>query len=73
VPRPWGNFVWLATGEATEAAADVFAAAGITARAFPGEGLRVTIAEQESVENLLHAAREVGGMLQSSPFGARIS
>jgi histidinol-phosphate aminotransferase len=73
VPRPWGNFVWLATGDATAAAAEVFAAAGITARAFAGEGLRVTIAEQESVENLLRAAREVGGMLQSSASGARIS
>jgi histidinol-phosphate aminotransferase len=59
VPRPWGNFVWLATGAATEQAAAVFARNGITARAFPLEGLRVTIAEQESVENLLGSAREI--------------
>jgi histidinol-phosphate aminotransferase len=59
VPRPWGNFVWLPTGAATEQAAAVFARNGITARAFPLEGLRVTIAEQESVENLLGSAREI--------------
>jgi histidinol-phosphate aminotransferase len=59
VPRPWGNFVWLATGAATERAAAVFADHGITARAFPLEGLRVTIAEHESVENLLGSAREI--------------
>lgn len=63
VPRPWGNFVWLATGEATAEAADVLARHGITARAFPGEGLRVTVAERESVENLLDAAREIVGTL----------
>jgi histidinol-phosphate aminotransferase len=59
VPRPWGNFVWLATGAATERAAEIFARNGITARAFPLEGLRVTIAEQESVDNLLGSAREI--------------
>jgi histidinol-phosphate aminotransferase len=59
VPRPWGNFVWLATGAATEEAAAVFARNGITARAFALEGLRVTVAEQESVENLLGSAREI--------------
>jgi histidinol-phosphate aminotransferase len=65
VPRPWGNFVWLATGDATEEAAEVFRRNGITARAFPLEGLRVTIAEQESVENLLGSAREIGETLSS--------
>jgi histidinol-phosphate aminotransferase len=65
VPRPWGNFVWLPTGAATDAAADTFHNAGITVRAFAGEGLRVTIAEQESVEDLLSAAREVVGTLQA--------
>ncbi|MDQ1531658.1 MAG: histidinol-phosphate aminotransferase [Microbacteriaceae bacterium] len=65
-PRPWGNFVWLPTGAATEAAADVFHEAGITVRAFAGEGLRVTVAEQESVEDLLRAAREVVGTLQAA-------
>jgi histidinol-phosphate aminotransferase len=72
VPRPWGNFVWLATGEATEAAAAVLARNGITARAFPLEGLRVTIAEQESVGNLLESAREIGETLSPAVPAARL-
>jgi histidinol-phosphate aminotransferase len=72
VPRPWGNFVWLATGEATEAAAAVFARNGITARAFPLEGLRVTIAEQESVENLLGSAQEIVETLSPGSEAARL-
>lgn len=70
VPRPWGNFVWLPTGAATEAAADVFHANGITVRAFAGEGLRVTVAEQESVEDLLRSAAEIVGSTAEAPVPA---
>jgi histidinol-phosphate aminotransferase len=72
VPRPWGNFVWLATGPATEQAAAVLARNGITARAFPLEGLRVTIAEQQSVENLLGSAREIVETLSPAVPAARL-
>jgi histidinol-phosphate aminotransferase len=72
VPRPWGNFVWLATGPSTDQAAAAFARNGITARAFPLEGLRVTIAEQESVENLLASAREIVGTLSPRAPAARL-
>jgi histidinol-phosphate aminotransferase len=64
-PRPHGNFVWLPTGEATNAAHDSFAAHGIIARAL-GEGLRITIGEAESVDKLLRAASEVIGNLKSA-------
>jgi len=57
-PQPHGNFVWLPTGENTAAAAEVFVRHGIVARAL-GEGLRVSIGERESVEQLLLAAAEV--------------
>ncbi len=57
-PQPHGNFVWLPTGENTAAAAEVFVRHGIVARAL-GEGLRVSIGERESVEQLLVAAAEV--------------
>ncbi|NEM91787.1 histidinol-phosphate transaminase [Galbitalea soli] len=57
-PRPHGNFVWLPTGSATAAAADVFAEHGIIARAL-GEGLRVTIGEPAAVDKLLRASAEV--------------
>lgn len=64
-PRPSGNFVWLPTGEATTNAHGVFANNGIVTRAL-GEGLRVSIGEAESVDNLLGAAQEVIRNLRST-------
>ncbi|WP_439564959.1 histidinol-phosphate transaminase [Microcella sp.] len=59
LPVSQGNFVWLPTGPATAAAGEAFAAAGIVARVFPPEGIRVSIGEAESVESLLAVAGEV--------------
>ncbi|QEO09020.1 histidinol-phosphate transaminase [Protaetiibacter larvae] len=59
LPEPQGNFVWLATGQQTAAAAEVLEAHGIVARVFAPEGIRVTVGEEESVEKLLRAAGEV--------------
>jgi histidinol-phosphate aminotransferase len=59
VPTSQGNFVWLPTGSATSAAAEAFSAAGIVVRAFPPEGLRISIAEAESVPTLVRVAGEV--------------
>tara|TARA_R110002124_G_scaffold93949_2_gene237626 strand:- start:2506 stop:3576 length:1071 start_codon:yes stop_codon:yes gene_type:complete len=58
VPTPSGNFVWLPTGAATNWAAEVFRSHGIVVRAL-GEGLRVSVGEEESVGKLLRAAQEV--------------
>ncbi len=58
-PKPHGNFVWLPTGEDTERAAQVLEDGGIIARVFVGEGIRVTIAEQESVEPFLAATARI--------------
>jgi histidinol-phosphate aminotransferase len=69
-PRPHGNFVWLPTGEATNAAHDTFASHGIIARAL-GEGLRITIGEAGSVDKLLRAAAEVIENLRSAPTSPR--
>lgn len=66
VPRPHGNFVWLATGQATSDAAEVFADHGVIVRAL-GEGLRVTIGEAGSVDKLLRAAAEVIRNLRTAP------
>lgn len=59
IPQSEGNFVWLATGERTAEVAERFTAAGIVARAFPPEGIRVSIGEAESVPTLLQIAGEV--------------
>lgn len=63
VPEAQGNFVWLPTGEATEAANDVLFDHGIVGRMLLPEGIRVSIGEAESVERLLDAAAEVVRLL----------
>ncbi|MCC4909452.1 histidinol-phosphate transaminase [Microbacterium sp. cx-59] len=59
VPDAQGNFVWLATGVDSAEAAEAFEAAGIIVRAFAGDGLRVSIGEEESVETVLRIAASV--------------
>ncbi|HEY8317563.1 MAG TPA: histidinol-phosphate transaminase [Amnibacterium sp.] len=66
VPRPWGNFVWLPVPGDTGRAADAFHRRGLSVREFAGEGIRVSIGEQESVEDLLLAAQEVVGSRQAT-------
>jgi len=59
LPVSQGNFVWLPTGASTSSAAEAFAAAGLVVRAFPPEGIRVSIGEAESVATLVRVAGEV--------------
>ncbi len=66
VPEAQGNFVWLATGEETEAANDAFFDAGLTVRAFPPEGIRISVGEAESVDKLLQVA---GDIVRNLPNG----
>ncbi|WP_394768408.1 histidinol-phosphate transaminase [Lacisediminihabitans sp.] len=72
VPRPHGNFVWLATGDSTEHAAGVFESHGIVVRALLPDGLRVTIGEPASVDKLLRASAEVVRNLPSPHSGAAL-
>lgn len=59
IPRPHGNFVWFPTGERTPEALEVFQKHGIIARGYLPDGVRLTIGEKESVENVLAAAEEI--------------
>lgn len=59
VPEAQGNFVWLATGEQTQAAADAFFDGDLAVRAFPPEGIRISVGEPESVEKLLKISGEI--------------
>lgn len=72
VPEAQGNFVWLPTGAQTMRAAETFLSHGIVTRPLGKDGLRVSIGEAASVDNLLAAAKEVVDYLQSAPAGARL-
>lgn len=67
IPKPQGNFLWLPTGEATAEVAERLFAAGLVVRPFPGEGIRVSIGEQEAVEKLL---LNCAGIVEDLPTGA---
>lgn len=72
VPEAQGNFVWLATGEATAAVAGMLEDDGIIGRVFVGEGVRVSIGEEESVEKLLRSAARVVETLPEALENARL-
>ncbi len=63
VPDAQGNFVWLATGAETMAAAETFMADGLVVRPFDGEGIRISVGEHMSVEKVLRTARGIVGKL----------
>ena len=62
VQRTEANFVWLRLGDDTAAFAAACEEAAITVRAFPGEGVRITIAETEANDRVI----EVAARLRSS-------
>ncbi|MDQ1582977.1 MAG: histidinol-phosphate aminotransferase [Microbacteriaceae bacterium] len=72
VPDAQGNFVWLATGEETDAANDAFFDAGLTVRAFAGDGIRISIGEAESVEKILEVASDIVRNLPKGHPGKRL-
>jgi len=59
IPQAQGNFVWLPTGDATTEVAERLFDAGLVTRAFVGDGIRVSIGEEESVETLLMILSEL--------------
>ncbi|GAA2226083.1 histidinol-phosphate transaminase [Herbiconiux moechotypicola] len=63
IPRPHGNFLWYPTGPKTEEALEVFRRHGIVARAYLPDGIRLTIGEAESVQNVLDASEEIARLL----------
>lgn len=60
VPAAQGNFVWLPTGDRTELVGDALFAAGVVARPFAGEGIRLSIGEAEGLAIALRVLSEVG-------------
>ena len=72
VPVSHANFVWLPTGEQTAAANDAFFDAGLTVRAFPPEGIRISVGEPESVEKLLQVSADIVQNLPNGHPGKRL-
>ncbi|MER6911428.1 histidinol-phosphate transaminase [Streptomyces sp. NPDC000594] len=56
VPETQANFVWLRLGARSVEFAAACEAAGVTVRPFPGEGVRITIGEEEANDLLLRTA-----------------
>jgi histidinol-phosphate aminotransferase len=56
VPQAQGNFVWLPAGERTLAAAAAFEAANLIVRPFAGDGIRISVGEEESLNRVVEVA-----------------
>lgn len=59
VPESQANFLWLPTRERTAEADDMLREHGIIARAFPGDGIRVSIGLDATVSPVLAAAAAI--------------
>ncbi|MFG6503735.1 histidinol-phosphate transaminase [Microbacterium sp. P05] len=66
VPEAQGNFVWLPTGAETSELAEAFDSEGLIVRSFPGDGIRISVGEEESVDKVLRIAASV---VQALPEG----
>ncbi len=59
VPDAQGNFVWLPAGERTLAVAAAFDEAGFVVRPFAGDGLRISVGEEEALDRVVAVAAAV--------------
>lgn len=73
IPEAQGNFVWLPSGDETIEVAAAFDAAGLIVRPFAGDGIRISVGEEESVEKVLRIAASVVKDLPQGHSGARAS
>ncbi|WDH78777.1 histidinol-phosphate transaminase [Microbacterium esteraromaticum] len=56
VPDSQANFVWLPTGAGTDDAAAAFMAADLIVRPFSGDGIRISVGEEASIDRVLQVA-----------------
>lgn len=56
VPDAQGNFVWLPAGERALEVAAAFTAAGLIVRPFAGDGVRISIGEEEALDRIVEVA-----------------
>ena len=58
-PEPYANFFWLPIGERTDEAAEHFVKAALSVRVFSGEGIRISIGEQEANDRVISVCAEL--------------
>lgn len=59
VPDAQANFVWLPAGARTEEVAAAFVENDLVTRPFAGDGIRISVGEEESIDRVLAAAAAV--------------
>ncbi|WP_336644658.1 histidinol-phosphate transaminase [Microbacterium sp. USHLN186] len=59
VPDSQANFVWLPTGERTDEAAAAFEHDDLMVRPFAGDGIRISVGEEESIDRVLAVAKSL--------------
>ena len=57
------NFLWLSTGADTDAVARLFEENALSVRAFPGEGLRISLGTPDANDRVLGTARTAASLL----------
>ncbi|MFT4280092.1 histidinol-phosphate transaminase [Microbacterium sp.] len=56
VPQAQGNFVWLPAGDRAMDVAAAFDEAGLIVRPFAGDGVRISVGEEESLDRVIEVA-----------------
>lgn len=56
VPDAQGNFVWLPAGDRALEVAAAFEEAGLVVRPFAGDGVRISVGEEESLDRIVEVA-----------------
>jgi len=59
IPEAQGNFIWLPAGAETMVVAQAFESAGLIVRPFAGDGIRISVGEEASVDKVLRIAASV--------------
>jgi len=55
----YANFIWLRTGDRTAEIFQNFESAGLSVRPFPGEGVRITIAEPDANDRVIQVLEQL--------------
>jgi histidinol-phosphate aminotransferase len=63
VPDSQANFLWLPVQKRTSRLPAELAEMGVTVRHFPGEGVRITIGEEEGLARLLTCLVDAQGLV----------